>query len=194
MSSITGSRHNCEQGQPKLQHSLPGLPQQRNHRGGAGKGTTTGTTPQGGRGDTMGWGWGGGVWQPCIIYVCVCVYIYMYSRLCMHIIHTYRHFLRSYTNVQARSLLETLPNSPTPALGATPERRLCLSARFAVTLGSTGRRRLFVGWALGFRGLGLGRLGWSLGLHLPVGSLRKSGSGIGLGGMWRHPHTVHVSA
>ena len=71
MSSITRSRRNYEQGQPKPQ--LGGVhspPQQRNHRGGAGKGTTTGPTPQGGAGgDTMGWGGEGGVWQPCIIYL-----------------------------------------------------------------------------------------------------------------------------
>ena len=76
MSSITGSRHNCEQGQPKLQlggvHSLPGLPQQRNHRGGAGKGTTTGTTPQGGGGDTMGWGGEGGCGSPASYMSTVC--------------------------------------------------------------------------------------------------------------------------
>ena len=39
-------------------------PLQRNHRGGAGKGTTTGPTPQGGGGDTMGWGGEGGCGSP----------------------------------------------------------------------------------------------------------------------------------
>ena len=68
MSSITGSRHNCEQGQPKPQ------------LGGGAQPTTT-TKPQGGRGRAPpqapphrgrggyhGVGGGGGVWQPCIIY------------------------------------------------------------------------------------------------------------------------------
>ena len=63
MSSITGSRHNCEQGQPKPQLGGGAQPTTTTKpQGGAGKGTTTGPTPQGGAGgDTMGWGGGGGV-------------------------------------------------------------------------------------------------------------------------------------
>ena len=72
MNSTTGSRHNCEQGQPKPQ--LGGGTAHHNNEttGGAGKGTTTGPTPQGGRGGYHGVGGGGGVWQPCIIYA-VCL-------------------------------------------------------------------------------------------------------------------------
>ena len=78
MSSITGSRHNCEQGQPKPQlRGVHSPPQQRNHRGGAGKGTT-GPTPQGGRGGYHGVGGEGGCGSPasymCLtLRVCVCV-------------------------------------------------------------------------------------------------------------------------
>ena len=102
MSSITGSRHNCEQGQPKPQlRGVHSPPQQRNHRGGAGKGTT-GPTPQGGRGGYHGvGGGGGGVWQPCIIHTCLHAYMnacYLYTskdtsmHTCVHTyIHTYIH-------------------------------------------------------------------------------------------------------
>ena len=82
MSSITGSRHNCEQGQPKPQ--LGGVhspPQQRNHRGG-GEGHHHRPHPTGGGGGGYhgvgGGGGGGGVWQPCIIYI----YIYIYKGVC----------------------------------------------------------------------------------------------------------------
>ena len=61
MSSTTGSRHNCEQGQPKPQ--LGGGTAHHNNEGGAGKGTTTG----GAGGGYHGVGGRGGVWQPCII-------------------------------------------------------------------------------------------------------------------------------
>ena len=61
MSSTTGSRHNCEQGQPKPQLGGGTAHHNKETTGGAGKGTTTGPTPQGGRGDTMGRGGRGGV-------------------------------------------------------------------------------------------------------------------------------------
>ena len=65
MSFITGSRHNCEQGQPAHHNNET--------TGGAGKGTTTGPTPQGGGGDTTGWGGEEGCGSPAS-YMCVCLY------------------------------------------------------------------------------------------------------------------------
>ena len=64
MSSTTGSRHNCEQGQPKPQ--LGGGTAHHNNEttGGAGKGTTTGPTPQGGGGIPWGGGGEGGCGSP----------------------------------------------------------------------------------------------------------------------------------
>ena len=55
MSSTTGSRHNCEQGQGYSP------PQQRNHRGGGERHhhRPHPTGGAGGGGDTMGWGGGG---------------------------------------------------------------------------------------------------------------------------------------
>ena len=86
MSSITGSRHNCDQVQPKPQ------------LGGGAQPTTT-TKPQGGRGRAPpqdpphrggggGIPWGGGGEGGCgspasYIYICVCVYAFirMYVRI-----------------------------------------------------------------------------------------------------------------
>ena len=75
MSSITRSRRNYEQGQPKPQ--LGGVhspPQQRNHgRGGEGHHHRPHPTGGGGGGgDTMGWGGEGGCGSPAsYMYVCM---------------------------------------------------------------------------------------------------------------------------
>ena len=69
MSSITGSRHNCEQGQPKPQLGGGAQPTTTTKPQGGGEGHHHKPHPTGGGGgDTMGWGGGGGVWQPCIIH------------------------------------------------------------------------------------------------------------------------------
>ena len=81
MSSITGSRHNYEQGQPKPQ--LGGCTAHHNNEtAGAGRGRAPPHTPPhrgggGGYHGVVGGGGGGGVWQPCIIYI----YIYIYIRI-----------------------------------------------------------------------------------------------------------------
>ena len=77
MSSIIGSRHNCERGQPKPQ--LGGVhspPQQRNHRGG-GEGYHHRPHPTEGRGGYHGVGGEGGCGSPAsYIGMYVCMYIY----------------------------------------------------------------------------------------------------------------------
>ena len=95
MSSITGSWHNCEQGQPK-----PQLGGRHNNetRGGAGKATTTGSTPTGGAGG-IPWGGGeGGCGSPasyihvCIhacmhTYICTCMYTHSHVKTCIQYLY-----------------------------------------------------------------------------------------------------------
>ena len=81
MSSITGSRHNCEQGQPKPQLGGGAQPTTTTKAQG-----TTGPTPQGGRGGYHGVGGGrGGV--AALHHVCtyVCMYVCMHAYVYMHI-------------------------------------------------------------------------------------------------------------
>ena len=69
MSSITGSRHNCEQGQPKPQLGRGAQPTTTTKpQGGGGEGHHHRPHPTGGGGGIPWGGGGGGVWQPCIIY------------------------------------------------------------------------------------------------------------------------------
>ena len=72
MSSITVSRHNCEQGQPKPQ--LGGCTAHHNNRGGP----PQAPPHRAGGGDTMGGGGGEGGVATCIIHTHTDTYIYIY--------------------------------------------------------------------------------------------------------------------
>ena len=127
MSSITGSRHNCEQGQPKPQ------------LGGGAQPTTT-TKPQGGRGrappqapphrgaggDTMGWGGGGegGCGSPALYthtlrifsLLLVCLSICMYVRK-----YVYEHIYTHVYDSEVKTGKPTNPNKATkPKAGPPP--------------------------------------------------------------------------
>ena len=72
MSCITGSRHNCEQGQLKPQLGGGAQPTTTTKpQGGGGEGHHHRPHPTGGAGEGyhgVGGGGEGGVWQPCISY------------------------------------------------------------------------------------------------------------------------------
>ena len=74
MSSTTGSRHNCEQGQGYSP------PQQRNHRGGRGKAPPQAPPHRGGGGDTMGWGGEGGCGSPASYMLARWIYMQYVSK------------------------------------------------------------------------------------------------------------------